>query len=492
MASISKANGVAYTPPTIVEKILDQAGLNNPDTLASATICEPACGDGAILRSLARRILQSLPKHQAITTLERITAFDIDADAVQQCRTHLDAILEDFYPKEHIKWRITAADATLPPTTQPLRGKFTHVVGNPPYVRVQNLEHRRNLINRNWHTAGGATDLYLVFFELAISLLAPYGTLTLITPSSWLTSNAARHFRHWLTHQHRVDSIIDFRHHRVFPDLSTYTAITTITKDASPGPIPVTHHDGQRAKPAGTIRLEPMQSQAPWNPATDAQRERIRKMKLRGPQLRQVANIHTGIQTLADDVFILEHPHYEELEPDVLKPIVKASVMHDGVDVTERRIIFPYTETGTLMPEAMLAAQYPKAYQHLEQHRERLLRRDKGKTPPKQWYAFGRKTSILTGFGNKIITPAISQLPNFQPHLQPDTTFYRGCCVKPKYGIDQNALLDVLNSPDMEFFINLTSRPLSSGWMHYSKAFIQIFPIPREIIPTGSMPQTLI
>ena len=492
MVPISKANGVVYTPPAIAEKILDQAGLNNPDTLAAATVCEPSCGDGAILRPLVRRILQFLPKHQAIPALGRITAFDIDVAAITQCRLGLNAILEERYPHEHLDWQIRAADATLPSTTRPLHGNFTHVVGNPPYVRVQNLDARRDEINRNWHTASGATDLYLIFFELAISLLETSGTLTFITPSSWLTSNAARQFRHWLTHQHRVDSIIDFRQHRVFPDLSTYTAITTITKDASPGPIPVTHHDGQRAKPAGTIILEPLQTQAPWNPATDAQRTRIQQIKLRGPQLREVADIHTGIQTLADDVFILDHPHYQELEPEILRPIVKASLMHDGVDGTKRRIIFPYTDTGVLMPEATLAAQYPKAYAHLNQHHEKLLSRDKGETPPHEWYAFGRRTTILTGFANKIVTPAISQQPNFQLHLQPDTTFYSGCCVKPKYGIDHTALLNVLNSPDMEFFINLISRPLSSGWMHYSKAFIQMFPIPRDIIPAGRMPKKLI
>ena len=238
MPSISKANGVVYTPAPIVEQILDQAGLNHPDTLAAATICEPACGDGAILRPLARRILQSLPKHQAIATLQRITAIDIDADAVQQCRQHLQAILDEFYPQEQMNWRLITADATMPTTTRQLRGQFTHVVGNPPYVRVQHLDERREHITRNWHTASGSTDLYIIFFELGINLLAPHGTLTLITPNSWLTSNTARFFRQWLIHQHRVDTITDSRQHRVFPDLGTYTAITTITKDAPLGPYP--------------------------------------------------------------------------------------------------------------------------------------------------------------------------------------------------------------------------------------------------------------
>ena len=62
MPSISKTNGVVYTPSPVVEQILQQAGLHNPDTLATATICEPACGDGTTLRPLTRHVLQSLPK----------------------------------------------------------------------------------------------------------------------------------------------------------------------------------------------------------------------------------------------------------------------------------------------------------------------------------------------------------------------------------------------------------------------------------------------
>ena len=258
------------------------------------------------------------------------------------------------------------------------------------------------------------------------------------------------------------------------------------------GPIPVTHHDGTSAKPAGTILLNPLQPQASWAPATQAQRTRLQAITSRGPRLGQLAEIHIGVQTLADDVFILDHPHYQELEPEVLRPIVKASVMHHGADPTKRRIIFPYTTTGALMPEASLKSKYPRAYRHLEEHRDQLLQRDKGKTPPQHWYGFGRNASILTSFDKKIITPSVSLHPNFQLQLNPDTTFYSGYCIKPRYGIDLAALLKTLNSDDMDFFIKLTSKSISSGWMHYSKAYIQHFPIPREIIPAGSIPQPLI
>ena len=58
--------------------------------------------------------------------------------------------------------------------------------GNPPYVRIQHLgKRRRRRIDRQWSLLRGATDLYLLYFELSLRLLRPAGRMAFITPSSW-------------------------------------------------------------------------------------------------------------------------------------------------------------------------------------------------------------------------------------------------------------------------------------------------------------------
>ena len=54
-----------FTPPTIVNKMLDMIGYTN-DNIATNTILEPSFGDGAFLVPIVQRILQygKQNKHQ--------------------------------------------------------------------------------------------------------------------------------------------------------------------------------------------------------------------------------------------------------------------------------------------------------------------------------------------------------------------------------------------------------------------------------------------
>lgn len=67
MASLSrtydtrKLLGQIYTPPHIVNKILDEAGLNSTHFLGKS-ILDPACGDGRFLREVVRRIIHYSPE----------------------------------------------------------------------------------------------------------------------------------------------------------------------------------------------------------------------------------------------------------------------------------------------------------------------------------------------------------------------------------------------------------------------------------------------
>ena len=214
MPSQAKTQGTVYSPEHIAQSILNQAGLINPQTLVTATICEPASRDGATLVLLVQRIIEFLPICHAIPTLERTTGFDNNDEAIATCRHRLDDALHQRHPDFHMDWNPVPGDATETAISRQYRDAFTHVIRNPPYVHIQNLYARRNATNGNFPTVGGATDLHIVYFELRTRLLAPNGTLTYITPDSWLTQ------------QYRVDSIVD-HHNKAFANITAYTAIST-------------------------------------------------------------------------------------------------------------------------------------------------------------------------------------------------------------------------------------------------------------------------
>ncbi|MDE0019812.1 MAG: N-6 DNA methylase [Candidatus Poribacteria bacterium] len=490
-----KRLGAVYTPRRIVDMILDGAGLANAETLANARICDPACGDGAFLTAAAERALNLLPKKDALRTLRRLTGCDINPAAVNECRVQLDALLKKRHPKENVNWRLRVCNAFNRSELQNEWGRFTHVVGNPPYIRIQRLEEEgRGLIDGQWKTMRGAYDSYLLFFELGLELLREGGTLAYIAPSSWLRSRAGRNLRAMLAQSHAVTRLIDFQDEQAFEGVSTYTAVAFIQKGGETRRIPVHLGGGTLAY----IDIDKADLFRPWTALTPKDKARMETLKQRGPQLGSVADIHVGIQTLADSVFILPiEPNATAptgraacrtqnetltLERWILRPIVKASVMKNGEDPVQRALIYPYDPEGRLLPETRIAEKAPAAYAWLKRNKERLLNRDKGKTDPERWHAFGRSVSILTAFGGKILTSAMNRRPNFQICANPNAAFYSGYCVKPKAAVDTRRLINVLNSDDMEFYIRRIGQPYQNGWMSYAKSYIQTFPVPWSLI----------
>ena len=495
-----KRHGVVYTPAPVVARILDAVGLDRADALAAATVCDPACGDGEFLVVIARRVLRALPRAAALRVLPRLAGYDIDASALAACRARLDAAVGGRYPRVRVPWRLERRNALDRAGFADVRGRFTHVVGNPPYVRVQNLERAGRERAGGWTLVRGATDLYVVFFELGFELLRTGGVLGYITPSSWLRSQAGGALRARLATTHRVRRILDFGAHQVFPQVTTYTAITVIEQDGPPRPIPVWRFAEARFAPAGMVTPDPLRPSAPWIPATTAERRAMRTLAGRGPRLDQIADIHVGVQTLADRVFILRRRESGAPAPDagfadcvaddralrlehwILRPIVKASVLRNGRDPVGRVIVFPYDGDGRLLPESEIADRAPRAYAWLRHNRDRLLARDKGRFDPRRWYGFGRQVSIVSGFGDKLLTSGMNRAPDFQRCPDPGATFYSGYCVKPRAPVDWDRLAAALNSEAMAGFIRATSRPYQGGWFSYAKSFIRSFPVPKAVL----------
>ena len=169
-----------------------------------------------------------------------MTGYDIDRAALAKCRSQLDALLDGWYPGERVRWRLRERNAFDRSASHRDRGRFTHIVGNPPYVRVQHLERSgRQRIAGQWKVIRGATDSYLIFYELGLDLLRSGGTLGYIAPSSWLRSDSGSALRNLLATAHRVQRVIDFAEHQVFDNVTTYTAIVIIQKDGKSGAIPV-------------------------------------------------------------------------------------------------------------------------------------------------------------------------------------------------------------------------------------------------------------
>ncbi|MFQ5851862.1 MAG: Eco57I restriction-modification methylase domain-containing protein, partial [Candidatus Binatia bacterium] len=112
-------------------------------------------------------------------------------------------------------------------------GGFDAVIGNPPYINVVELpEHIRDWLLDYYKFARGRVDIYLPFFERALSTLAPRGRTSFITPNKWFVYSYGQPTRdalltgpfHWLS---AVDLALA---PSIFKEGDTYSQISVFRK----------------------------------------------------------------------------------------------------------------------------------------------------------------------------------------------------------------------------------------------------------------------
>lgn len=276
--------GAYYTPPALCERLLDLATAAGVDW-RSARVLDPACGGGAFLSPVARRMANSLtdsgPAAVLASIRRRLLGFELDPFAAWMSQVFLDVTLRRYCGD---------AAAPLPPVVhvcdsleQPSPpDRFDLVVGNPPYGRVTLSPRLRAKFKRGLF---GHANLYGVFTDLALRFARPGGIISYVTPTSFLAGEYFKALRALLGQQAPPVSI-DFIATRtgVFADVLQETLLAVYRRGNIPGPARVhfisPRSDGSiDATAAGSFRL-PVQPAHPWLvPRTRAQRDLLRQVR---------------------------------------------------------------------------------------------------------------------------------------------------------------------------------------------------------------------
>ena len=212
MADI-KQSGQVFTPMYLVCDILNAAGYVE-NNIRKKHIIDNSCGNGAFLSVIVQRyIIDFLKESKDAMKLKAeletyIHGIELDPVAYNECIGNLNDLVEDSH-LEDVHWDILNTD-TL--SVNQYDGKMDFVVGNPPYVRVHNLENY-NAVKKFKFAEGGMTDLYLVFFEIGFNMLKSGGKLCYITPSSWINSVAGTVLRQYALRNHNLMRLIDLEHY---------------------------------------------------------------------------------------------------------------------------------------------------------------------------------------------------------------------------------------------------------------------------------------
>lgn len=265
---VRSRGGIYYTPPALAERLVELATVAGVDW-KRCRVLDPACGGGAFLTPIARRIVDELAGSDPAIIVQnvaaRIRGYEIDPFGAWMSQVFVEAALMDIS---------RAAGRRLPPLVDICdslerdgeRARFDLIIGNPPYSKVRLSEERRSRYKRGLY---GHANMYGLFTDLALRLTRPGGVVAYVTPTSFLAGQYFQSLRALLACE-APPSGVDFVEARrgVFDDVLQETLLATYRRGAETAEANVhfvTVFPDRNIKVAFVGRFTlPGQASAPW------------------------------------------------------------------------------------------------------------------------------------------------------------------------------------------------------------------------------------
>jgi type I restriction-modification system DNA methylase subunit len=260
-----KQLGEFYTPTAIIDLILDSVGYtaDAPLEREGNDLLDPACGSGGFLVRAARRLLERLDRKgvPADETIEivrkRLHGFDINPFACHIAEINLLFQIIDKYQTAKAEnpdytldgFNIYQTDSLRTDNQLSLtalhssevrqyheerrtvdrlkrRDDYQFVVGNPPYVRKQNVPTGPARAEYDdYDVAKWNYDLSILFFREAGDWLRDGGQLGFISSNKFIPNRYGAEIRTYLAQNFRFQYLIDFGDYDVFETPQAYPII---------------------------------------------------------------------------------------------------------------------------------------------------------------------------------------------------------------------------------------------------------------------------
>ncbi|MFF0053966.1 Eco57I restriction-modification methylase domain-containing protein [Streptomyces microflavus] len=423
-------HGEVFTRRWVVDLILDLVGYTSDKVLCDLKLVEPACGSGAFLGAVASRISASCRKYNRPIGDARgaVRALDLLERNVHRSREVVEKHLVDD------GW--DAAEAQSVAESWIERGDYLlqpeavqhadYVVGNPPYIRLEDVPADRMAVYRHaCPTMGGRADIYVGFFEVALRSLGAEGQLAFICADRWMRNQYGRRLRQLVTKSFSMDLALVMHDVDAFDDqVSAYPAITLISKRAQGTAVAADTTRAFNAPQATdfarwytsdrteTVATEAFQAarmphwfpdEDSWPSASPARlavleelTERFQLLENNGTGTR----VGIGIATGADKVFLTSDD--KSIEDDRLLPMAMVRDTTSGaLNWSGTYLVNPWSASGDLVD---LAA-YPRLAKYLDDHEAALRKRYVAVKQPHRWYKTIDKVDSTLARRPKLLFP---------------------------------------------------------------------------------------
>ena len=383
-------------------------------------------------------------------------------------------------------------------------GGFDVVMGNPPYFNVditwgkqsQDASYLKSKFPEVWM---GKSDIYYYFVALGLGLLRDAGILALILSRYFLEAHYASNLRSYLLETGRLLALTDFGNFTVFEGLGIKSAIIIVQKRSGQA---VGSQTGFRLfrindeSDRATLLAQLIDASAwdtpnlvsqhqltsePWNTSGMITADLTTRIDTNCVQLGAVCFVGEGMQTGANEVFVLE--------PEVLRQM-SIEIRHTrkllkNQDIKRYQIDF--RDLWLIYPEGLAElADSPSLERYLNAHKERLTARAAYKRGNCEWFRFTWPLHKQKYHRPKLVVPFIAPENRFA--LDPGAEFIGltdtyAIFVNEDTQLDIRFLLAVLNSRLLNFRYRLIAKPKDYRYEYFENGLRRI-PIRRVAFTT--------
>lgn len=464
--SSKKTRGVVYTPEKIVACILDISGYIDGN-VRFKHVMENSCGTGSFLVEIVARYIDScLSQGACVETIRSelqtyVHGLEIDPEALEKCIARINEVAAR-YGVLGVQWDVKCADATHVTSYD---NQMDFVIGNPPYVRIQNWDINSGIKQRYSFSRQGMSDLFIVFYELGLRMLNDQGVLGYIAPSSFFSSRAGAKMRDAFVQLKYLERIVDLRHTRVFR-AATYTTITVLKKGRHTDSVEYYLFDDNTQKPYLKDILTPEDYYIDGKYYFAEKKALILLKNVLANQRTTDIQVKNGLATLCDHVFISNAFGFQS--PHIL-PFIKASkgAYKEG--------IFPYDQSLKPMPESELRKD-AKLYEYLLANKPELLSRSIDSNCKDYWFLYGRSQGLVDIYKEKLaVNVIIRSLDDIKLTLAPaGVAVYAGLYIMSR-DIPFDKIMQVIQTEEFVLYAATLGKYKSGGYYAFSSRDVKAF-----------------
>jgi hypothetical protein len=495
--SSGETHGVVLTKPHIVNLILDLAGYIVGRPLVSLRLLEPAVGTGAFLVPAVHRLMAAARRDSVKPAdLDKaITAYDIDSSHVEATRATIHKVLLDHDVPARTATRLVEQWVREGDFLLAHEKPFDFVVGNPPYIRIEQLAPDLQAEYRRRYTSlFDRADLYVAFIERGLDLLKPTGTLSFICADRWILNRYGAPLRKKLSERFKVHTYVDL--HRASPfesDVIAYPSIFSISPgqtesvvvasmtNATPEECQALQRQLSQPKsgvPAGvsvSIYESWFQGDEPWVISTPGHLEVLRSLEARFQPIEAdgATKVRIGVATGSDKVFIV--PEGTDIEPERLVPLVKREDIENGsIHNAQRYVINTFEADGRIVD----LKRYPRLARYFRTHEATLRKRHVAQKNLTGWFRTIDRVYPEIVPVPKLLVPDIAgsnEVVFEEGHYHPHHNLY----FVTSTAWDMEVLGGLLSSKVALFFIWSYAVKMRGGYLRFQAQYLRRIRLPQ-------------